>query len=279
MKTLLKIIAVLALVLVLIGAGLYFFRNDLLARGIASSGSYALGVPVSVGDVRTDFADGAFALENLGVANPAGFSAENLLRLSEIATVLPLDRLEEDPLVIEGLDVRGLDVLLERANGKFNYEPLLERLREVTGSEESNEEPSEQSDGPARTILVQRVAFDNWVLRVDLGTELEIEPLQLEGWTIRDVQVSGEDAAAQLIGRLVDEVLQRVLEQGLGSLPEDALQLLGSQVESLRQDLEQKAQQHIEDATQSIQNAAQELEQQAEDGARDLLEDVLGKKP
>lgn len=239
MKTLVKILAVLLIVGLLLGVGLFLTRNSLIAGVLAKAGSTALGTKTSVDSVETDFGSGAFAIRGLVIENPDGYGAENIFSFGAAETDLPLGNLRKDPLVIERVGLSGLSVSLERKDGKFNYEPILENLKRFGGGSDGETSPEEKpaeevAKGEGKTIRIERIDISDWTLQLDLSEQIQLDPLKLEGWTIENIEVGGDQATGELVGRIFNEVLERVLSEGLPGIPADVLAQIGPELDALK---------------------------------------------
>ncbi len=286
MKTLLKILVLALAAVLLLAGGLFFARNSLLAGVIAKAGTTALGTRTTVDGVETDFGSGAFAIRGLEIDNTEGYGEKNIFSFGAAETDLPLANLRKDPLVIERVALSGLSVSLERKNGKFNYEPILESLKrfsgESAGEKQPEGEPAEDT-GPGKTIRIERIDISDWTLQLDLSERIQLDPLKLEGWTIEDVEVGGEQATAELVGRVFNEVLERVLSEGLPGIPADLLLQLGPELDALKGSLTQglegiggDLQVEMDEVLQQGQEKLDSVLQQGRDALGEGLEGVGG---
>lgn len=111
------------LVLFLIRPG----ASRLKAR-IANSISIAVARPVEVGSVHLRFLPPGFDLENLVIHEDPAFGAEPMLRAPEVTAVVRLTALLRGRLDISRLELSEPSLnLLRRADGRWNWEELLER--------------------------------------------------------------------------------------------------------------------------------------------------------
>jgi hypothetical protein len=123
------LVAIIAIVLVL-----FLVRPGVsrLKVQIASSISRAVDRPVEIGSVHLRFLPPGFDLENLVVEEDPQFGAEPMLRAPEVTAMIRLASLLRGRLEISRLDLTEPSLnLARRADGRWNWETLLERAARV----------------------------------------------------------------------------------------------------------------------------------------------------
>jgi hypothetical protein len=99
MKTLLKVVAGLALAAVLLVAVLYFARNAIATAVVRAAAGAALGVPVKVEAVEIEPFAGTAAVRGLEVGNPAGYRSPAALSAGAIEVGLSGDSTSKSVVV------------------------------------------------------------------------------------------------------------------------------------------------------------------------------------
>jgi hypothetical protein len=117
-------IAVALLVLLAVPIGvLSFYLDEAVSRGA----SYALGVETRVNLVLRPLS-GRVSVLRLHVHNPPGFESRRFLRLHRGRFDLRTRSLREETIVSPLLRLDGVELFLERRNGRYNYATILENL-------------------------------------------------------------------------------------------------------------------------------------------------------
>jgi hypothetical protein len=99
-----------------------------LKSRIANSISLAVARPVEIGSVQLRFLPPGFDLENLVVEEDPAFGAEPMLHASEVTAVIRLTSLLHGRLDVARLELTEPSLnLVRRADGRWNWESLLER--------------------------------------------------------------------------------------------------------------------------------------------------------
>ena len=128
MKKLLYI--VLALLVLVVGGVLLLVNNldGLVRRAMEVSGTDALGTPVSVGSVSIDLARGTATLTDVSIANPEGFSNQEMVRFDELYLALDLASLNTDVMRVNSIRSVNPFVLYEMQGTRSNLDVVRERF-------------------------------------------------------------------------------------------------------------------------------------------------------
>lgn len=242
MKKLLKIAALLLLILVVllgVGIGIFFYNIDSLAkRGIQDGGTYALGVPTTVGSVSLHIFSGEMHLSEVKVANPTGFAAPHFLAMKKGELAVTLDSLNKDIVEIPKLTLSGIDLNLERSSSGSNYGKIIDNLSKLKGSSA----PADKE----KKFIIHELTIENITIHADMlgapgplgqivnstaRVNVPIERVQL-----KDIGKSGSGSPGVTMKELSKIVVQAILaaaaEKGYGTIPGEILNDLKSAVTS-----------------------------------------------
>lgn len=218
-----KFLVGLLVVLVIAVGGVVLYLDRIVATAIEQSGSYALGVETGVDSVSIGLLSGHSAIRGLAVANPPGFDRPHFLRLEEASVDLRFHELLGDPVAVQRLAIRGVDVSLERRGGKLNYAPILEHLEQLAAGGDAEAAPAEEEAGPAKGFVIREVVIEGVRAHVDLVpaggklTKLSVEVPEVRLENVGSESAGGVDLA-ELTGILTKAVLEAVASQR-GKLP------------------------------------------------------------
>ncbi len=272
MKTIMKLILVL-IVLVIVAAGVAIWQIDALAKtAIEEGGTYALGVDTTVDEVHIGLLRGEASLNGLGVANPAGYPAEHkLMNTGEFSVQVETGTLREDTVVIPAITLDGLEVHLDRNDGKYNVQVITDNLKKLGGEDEPSEEPEEKK--PGKKFFVKKITIKNVTGHVELPTGVKI-PINIKEIT-PFTNISSEEGVpmSKLIGQLFPAIMGSVVS-GVAELPGEVVNLLKSDLGGAAAALGGKAtellNQGFEAGAESLKNITENLPE----GAGQVIEDV-----
>lgn len=274
-------LVVVLLVVVAIGVVVLFGYIDRIARvGIEKAGTYALGVPTTLESADVAIFGGSFAMSGLAVANPTGFESPHFLSLGDGGVDVTLGSLREETVELPLLGLSGLDVVLERREGKANYKVILDNLKRLESGEKKTEDPAAES---GKRFIVRKVDIQDVAVTVDLlpiGGDLTKVDLSIDEIVLTDVGSESDRGVllSELSNILVKAILAAIVEKGGNIIPADLLtDLQGglAQLESLRDlgiDMAADVQGRIDEAKGKIDGMKGRL-----DEAKGDLED-LGKQ-
>lgn len=247
MKKLFIGLLVLAL---LLGAGLYYVVSNLdsiVKRGIETAGTDALGTDVRVDSVAIDLAAGSATLSGFSIANPEGFSNQDMVRFDELSVALDLGSLRSD--VIRITSVRSVNpyVLYELQGTQSNIDAVRARFP----AQESAPEPE---PGPQPVIGIDAVTIDG--IQGSLQSDLLSTPINvnLGNVNLPAAQGTPPELARQIARPLLTQ-LARNAAAAFANIPASQLRdSAGQAVEELQEQLDQ--------AEEAARSAADELRNQ-----------------
>ena len=240
----------LALAILAGGTGFAASRglNGLLRRGVESAGSEALSVPTTLERASLGLLSGTLELTNLAIANPPGYGDVPFLSLDSGRAELAISSLRADVIELPLLELSGLTLrLVQRVDGS-NYRTLLENVsggpaepsapappagEGPPGSAGPPDGPGPQgdagrtADGAEKGWIIREVVFRDVRVTAVVEGELGGQGLRREGsLNLPEVRLTdvgeGGDALTleQQIGRMLEGLLEAVLQDSAGLLPE-----------------------------------------------------------
>lgn len=258
MKALKILAGVVIVIAILLGIGTYLlFKNinDIVKFAVEEGGTQATKTTVVLNSAEIDVGEGRGQLNVLSVANPAGFSANNIFSLDKIVVDVDPQSLTKDVLVIDEITIDGVKILGElKGLTETNITALLNNLDQGSGSDSSSDSSAGESKDPL--LAVKKLVFSNSELALssdefgsldlslpsfelsNLGNEQNgLTPQQLAKAAIKPLLARAQDAVedelkekvkdkaeekikSELKDRLQDKVSEEDLEklEGLKSL-------------------------------------------------------------
>lgn len=245
MKKVLKIAAgLLVAVIVLLGAGLYYF-DSILKDTVNTYGPDVTRTDVRLGNVSTSLINTSVVLENLDIGSPKGFSEPHVLTLGRIAADVDRDSLFTDTIIINNIDISDVDVIYELVGKKSNLAVLSENISSYFKkmSKADSKTAAPKTDGksePGKKVIIRRLSIRN----AEVGLAASIASLtgqklsttvRLPDLTLTNIGDKGgmtyAEAAAyilNLISMNSVEALSKTALKGVLYISENALKLTKS---------------------------------------------------
>lgn len=218
-----KSIVVILLIAVVCAAAVMLMRDDMrisLAASVENHGSRVLGTRVDVEDATIDWDAGAASVTNLEIANPGGFSDQNMISIASVSA-----RGDLDGGVVEELVFEGIDALIEFRGARSNFEVVGERAADnAGGSAEADDDgaaPAETNTGEdpdsgsttPDTWRVETAGFENIRVRVQADWTDEQVDYDAGRLSLEDLSGRPDDLTIRLIARFLGDVMSAGAEQ------------------------------------------------------------------
>lgn len=251
-----KLLIGLLLILVLIGvAGFYLLSNldSIAARAMASIGTKALGVDVTVGSVELQIREGRGSIRDFQIANPPGYGSGPFLSLGELTL-----ELDSEAGSVKLLRAGAAEIQVESIEGTSNVDVLLGSL----SSEPADAEPVEGSEvvdesGAPLSMRIDRIEIE--AARAVLVSDERDEPLDLQvnALTLQDLEGTAEEIANQILRQVLSAVKAAV---GV----------------ALRNSVNEAIEMKKEQVKEDLQNAVDEKKAEAKENLRDRVKKKRG---
>jgi hypothetical protein len=218
MKTFLKGLVVLVVVLLIAVMIVWLVIDSLAKSAIEKGGTYALGVQTTADNVSLGILDGALKVDGLTIANPVGYKSPFLLKTGHFDLQVQPKTILEDTVDVTKFEVQGAEVYLEQETGRSNASIVLDNLKRLdTG-------PKKPGEGGKKvrvdTITIRDVTAHVQILPIGGGkasdVTVQVPLIELKG-------VTGDNAQGLVIGevaaRILPAILAAILEKGGTALP------------------------------------------------------------
>lgn len=261
-----KLLAGLGVVLVLAGAAIGFVilnLDSLAQRVIQTAGTSTVGSEVSVGSVDIDLMNGNATLNDFRVANPEGFSDQDMMRFEELHVDIALGSLNSDMIRINSVSSRNPYVLYELQGNRANLDVVRERIA-PPGEAEPPPEPAGEIELAIDELLIEGIQGRLQSDRLPRAVEVNLGDISLRG-----MEGTPTVIAAQ-VARPLFEQLSRSAASALVAATSEMLEgELSDQAEAAARDLREQANERLggagERAGNAVEDAADELENQIRD--------------
>ncbi len=282
MKVLVKLIGLVLVLVLIAGAAVVFFGDTLVQKGIEKGGETALGVSTRVGSIDISLTGGEATMNQLTIANPPGFSAQQFLELGQANIAVSLNSLLSDTVTIPRIAISGILVNLEQKGGRNNVNPLLERARSMAGEGGQTTDarvPAGKEDG--KKFIVTHFSLDDVQVNANLEAFGQNSSLNLVLPKI-ELRNLGDEQGGLTMPELIEKVVQVILataQKSSGQLSPALARLLSgelSDLQSLQTGVVDRARRQVDSLTADLEerlqiNVPEEDKKVIEEKAGDLL--------
>ncbi len=178
--------------------------NSFARTKICQLGTDYLGVPVTAEEVRVSPFRGKIEVLGLTVANPAGFSDASFTEVGHLRVSARLLSFLSEQGHISEIEASPVQLLIERKGLRFNYQPIVERLK--AGKKASTASLA----GPGSSSLkIDHILLNDVTARLSLLGGGEPFVVDLETVEIHDLDTSdGSAAVLQVLEQLLESAAQ-----------------------------------------------------------------------
>lgn len=259
--------------------------DSIAKAGIERGSTHAMGVPTTLNSADVKIMAGEFDMSGLTVSNPEGFDTPHFLSLRDGGVSVQLRSLMSDVVELPTLNLDGITVYLQRANGQTNYGKILENLKRFEDGDIPPDQPTAEG---GKQFVINRVLITDITVHIDLApvpgglselTKMEVKVPRIELTDLGKGDTQPMEIA-QVAATIVKAILLAVAENA-GQLPGD----LGAQLQaglsqlasldSLGVELEAAAGRIIEDVRGGIDQTIDGVRDQLDGGIRDGLEGLV----
>ena len=229
-RTLIRLVAVVSGVVVIALFAFFFYIDSIARTAIQRGATYALGVDTTLDSARIGLVSGSFRLAGLEVANPPGFEDPRFLGLGKARLDLETSSLRQPIVMVPLFAIDGIEVDLDKQQGKANYDVILENLARFESEEAKSEPAPEAEAGGGKRFIIQEVVIHDVVAHVRVVERGGVPQVDVVVPEVRMRNLGGEDqplTAAQVTDVLVKAVLASIAKAG-GGLPGGVANALSS---------------------------------------------------
>ncbi len=269
MKWLIRSVIAVVLLVVIAVVVVAIAIDGIARRAVEQGASFALGVPTTLGKADVGLFSGQFGMSELNVANPTGFDSHHFLKLGDGQVAVTLGSLMGDTVEVGRIALTGLDMNLEKKDGKDNAKIILDNLAKLSSGEKTTDPKDE---GPGKQYVIREIDIGEITVNLrgyPMAKTVKVAPIKLT-----NVGSAGDPVDMRyLTGIIMRSIFQSMLAGGI-ELPSDlsgVLQLGVGQLGGLG-DVEQ----HLGKA-QAIVGEVGKLGEKMPGDAGKKVEDAAGK--
>jgi len=225
-KKLLKILSLglgaLLLLLVLATIGIMFFTKNTVGTAISAGVSDALGVGVSLADVKLAPLQGQITFNDLVIDNPDGYENKTFLDLQQATIAIRPKTLLTDTVRIKHVELKGVQVVMEQKGLTSNVQEIVDYI---------NEHSEDQASG--KKMVIERLDISDIIVKVKLiplPGKIDTVPLKLAPIQMNNLGENKALNTAELTSRIILAIAGGILQQAVGILPDDLVKGVGAAI-------------------------------------------------
>lgn len=292
-KKLLIALGVVVLLLVAAGIGVFVYIDVIAKRGIERGATYAAGVDTTLDSADVGITSGELTMDELAMDNPQGYTAEHFLKMEKGYVHVGLGSLMEQQIEVPAIELTGLNLQVERAGGKNNYDVILDNLKKLS----SGEKP-DKPDPDAKTYIVRKLTINNTAVTIT-GFGVGSQTVTLPTIELTDVGSGGDaKSMAEIVGIVIREIMQSLLSDpsklpgmlvgslteglaGLGNLGDVGVETIGQIGEGVGQavgeigekmgEISPEAGKAVEDVKGKVDEGVKDVQDEIKEGLGGLL--------
>ena len=275
MKKLVKIlvgivIAGVALLLVVV-LTLPLTIGPIVKTAASVGGPKALGVSVSVGDVKLSPLSGSLVISQVKVGNPKGYSEKDAFAVDKVEVGLNVKSLLSDTILIKKIQIDAPAILFESKDGKSNFDAMLSNAKK-SSEEEKAKKSTEKKAG--KKVVIEVFSLNNgkvsYASALTMGKALTIP---LPSVTLHDIgKKSGGTSFVDALTEVMNGILGGVTEAvtGAAGAAGDLLKGFGGSASNALKGATGGAKDAASDAVNAAENAAKSAGDAAKDVGKSL---------
>lgn len=218
-KKKIRITIAIAVAILLIAAIAVIFGEIALKTGIEKAASKALGVEVSISDLDVSIFSGTASITGVKVKNPQGYNIENLLELDRVDIKANLSSMLSQTVIVQSVHLDGMNVSLEQKGLSNNLKDVMDFIssRKKDKSKELTSSKQLQIDELKITGITVKAKF------LPIPGQSDVITLNIKPIIMKDLGKDKKLHLAVLSGKIITAVIDSIVEQGIGTFPDDVI--------------------------------------------------------
>ncbi len=239
-----KLLLTVAVLVIVVLAGAYFYRNMMVKKAVEAGSTYALGVKTDLSSASLEIRGGSLELDNLAVSNPEGFAPDGFLKLRRAILDVDAGSFLDKEVKVDSFVIEGVALNLEQIDKRGNYQLLLDHIKKLDLS----------SSGESQKFRIGLIALRDINVSGSLsllGKKVE-KSYKLDDFTIRDVGSDNGAKISEVTATVVKTLIAKALAAGSGQLPEGFGKNLGELKDEGIEKVKTEAKDKLEDLGKSV---------------------------
>lgn len=265
-----KILLILALLIC--GGVWYVLHTDwqsVVRSLVHKYGSEAVGTDVSIGKINLSLLDGKGGVSDIEVANPKGYSSENIIRLGNVSVSVDIKSLSKNTIVINEIRVDKPEVTYEILDLQHNnVKDILANLQKNSSST-AETKSTETDSSSSKQVAIKKVTISGGAVTVMSNLLGGTQSLSANLPTINIKNIGSENQ-----GVSIEDGLSRIFKELLNSTTKIVSGMDLSSLTGSLKDVASGAAETAEDAAKGVGEAAKSVGSGVTDGLKSVGDGV-----
>lgn len=198
MKLFRRILLGVVLLLIVVGAGIYFYLDRIVKTTIETQATTSLNLQTTLNSASLALFGGKVNLSQLQIGSPKGFTAPHMFEMGDLGVVVDYGQLTKEPVRIKQIIIKQPRFVLEQADGKMNFKAVMDTL------------PKSDPNAKLMKVIIDELTVTDALVDVRLGNIPglgEMKPIEVKvpSMTLRNI---GNSDKAMNGAALKDVVMQ-----------------------------------------------------------------------
>jgi hypothetical protein len=226
-KIILSLAVIVALVVVVGLAVLFFSLNSIVKKGVETVGPQVTKVSVTLGEAKISPFSGSGELSKFVVGNPEGYKSPSAMQFDDVKLAVSIGSLMSDTIVVNDVSVQGAQITLEGNLMENNLSKILDNVKgtNATPTEPKPKNAPATSEGSksSKKFVVKHLLIAGTKASLDVTLpQLGHKTMSVTVPTIELHDIGTADNGVT-VEQLVQTVMKPLIEQATKAASEAAL--------------------------------------------------------
>lgn len=215
-KLILRILVALVVIVILAVAGVVYFLDGAIKKGVETVGPQIAKVDIKLDGVSLSILSGSGKIKGLVVGNPEGYTTPHAISVGSASLAVSPGSVFTDKVVIKSIRVEAPEIYYEGGLGGDNLHKILDNVTASTGS--TTAEPATKSGQPTKKLQVDDFVITGAKLNISIkGTGGFAAPIPLPDIHFTNLGQGPEGiTAAELTKKVFTELTASVAKNAAG---------------------------------------------------------------
>jgi hypothetical protein len=217
-KLILRLLIALVVLVILAVAGVAFFLDSAIKKGVETVGPQIAKVDIRLDGVSLSLLSGSGKIKGLVVSNPEGYKTPHAISVGSASLAVSPGSVFSDKVVIKSIRVESPEIYYEGGLGGDNLRKILDNVTASTAS--ATTEPAAKSDQPAKKLQVDDFVITGAKLKISIkGTDGFAAPIPLPDIHFTNLGQGPEGiTAGELTKKVFTELTASVAKNAAGAI-------------------------------------------------------------
>ncbi len=156
MKSIRRILLVLAVLLIIAGVAVYLYLDRIVKVAVERQSTSSLNLITTLDSAHLGLTGGHVNLNQLQIASPQGFTAPHMFQMGQLGVDVNYGQLRSDPVRIKKILIDAPKFVIEQVGGKMNFKAVMDQM------------PKTDDTKPMK-VIIDELSVNNATVTLHLG--------------------------------------------------------------------------------------------------------------